>query len=265
MTMDSGGGTRRATLLREFGRQAETFEDARYNSAFTMHLDRLVDFAEPAADDVCLDAACGTGLVARALAPLTRRVDALDATPEMLATGKERAEAEGADNVLFQRGDAAALPFLDDSFTLVVSRFSLHHVESPAEVVAELVRVCRPGGRVVIADMIAAAEAPEGLDRLERLRDPSHGASLPFERIGALLHEAGARVERSDVFDVARPLDPWLRQAKASADACARIEADLRAEIDGGSVTGARPHLVEGTLWFTQTWAHVLAAPHSAS
>ncbi|PSK99007.1 methyltransferase family protein [Murinocardiopsis flavida] len=260
-----GGGERHwGTLLHAFGRQAETFEDARYNTAFTMHLDRLVDFAAPAAEDVCLDAACGTGIVARALAPRVRQVQALDATPEMLAAGKERAAAEGAHNVLFQRGDAAALPFLDDSFSLVVTRFSVHHVADPAALTAELVRVCRPGGRVVVADMVVDPALPGDIDRVERLRDPSHGTTLPVERITGLLAAAGARVERSDVFDVPRPLRPWLQQARTPDDVGARIEAELRAEIGGGPATGARPHLVDDALWFTQTWAHLLAAPHPA-
>ncbi|GAA3721911.1 SAM-dependent methyltransferase [Spinactinospora alkalitolerans] len=252
---------RRAAVLREFGRQAGTFEDRRLNSAFTVHLERLVDFARPGAADVCLDAACGTGLVARALAARTRHVNALDSTPEMLAVGKERADAEGIANVVFERGDAAALPHLDDSFSLVVSRFSLHHVVSPAGVTAELVRVCRPGGRVVVADMVTDPAAPGDADRMERLRDPSHGSMPTAEGIAELLEAAGAAVRRTDVFDVSRPLRQWLEQARTPADAAARIERELGAELDGGPATGLRPHLVDGALFFTQTWAHVAAEP----
>ncbi|MFF7976618.1 methyltransferase domain-containing protein [Streptomyces sp. NPDC007905] len=119
----------------------------------------------PDSDAVCLDAACGTGIVARALAPRVRHVTALDTTPEMLAQGKGQADAEGVANLVFQKGDAAALPFLDGSFPLVVSRFSLHHVASPQGVAAELVRVCRPGGRVVVADMVARPDLPGYADR----------------------------------------------------------------------------------------------------
>ncbi|WP_406045053.1 class I SAM-dependent methyltransferase [Micromonospora sp. NBC_00898] len=138
---------RHELIRQEVARQAGAFEDPRLNDAFTRHPQRPVDFAQPSPEDVCLDVACGTGLVARALAARTRHVTALDATPEMLATGKARADVEGVSNVVFQRGDAARLPFLDGSFSLVVSRFSLHHVAEPDRVAVKMVRVCRAGGR----------------------------------------------------------------------------------------------------------------------
>lgn len=242
---------------REFARQASTFEDSRLNGAFTMHLRRLVDFIAPDEDAVCLDSACGTGLVARALAPRVRHVTALDTTPEMLARGKEQADAEGIANLVFQRGDAARLPFLDGSFPLVVTRFSLHHVATPERVAAELVRVCRPGGRVVVADMVARPDLPGDADRLERLRDPSHGTLLTADRITGLLTSAGAVAEQADVFDVVRPLTPWLEQALTPDDTARAIERELTAELDGGPATGLRPVARDGELWFTQTWAHL--------
>jgi SAM-dependent methyltransferase len=244
-------------ILREFARQAGTFEDARLNAAFTRHLGRLVDFARPDPADVCLDSACGTGLVARALAGRTRHVTALDLTPEMLATGKARADAEGVSNVVFQHGDATRLPFLDGSFTLVISRFSLHQVAEPAKVATELVRVCRPGGRVVVADLVVNPAVPGDPDRIERLRDPSHGAMLTVQAIEGLLTSAGADLEASDVFDVERPVAAWLEQARTPGDVGGRIEAELRQDLGGGPPTGMRPLMVGDDLWFTQTWAHV--------
>ncbi|MEU4477897.1 methyltransferase domain-containing protein [Micromonospora sp. NPDC023966] len=246
-------------ILREFARQAGTFEDPRLNDAFTRHLQRLVNFARPDPEDVCLDVACGTGLVARALAIRTRHVTALDATPEMLATGKAAADAEGVSNVVFQRGDAARLPFLDGSFSLVISRFSLHHVAEPEQVAAEMVRVCRAGGRVVVADMVSRPELPGDPDRVERLRDPSHGTMLTVEAIVGLLTSAGTAVEISDVFDVERPLRPWLDQARTPGDAARQIEEELFRELDGAAPTGMRPRTVDDQLWFTQTWAHMSA------
>ncbi|GII24046.1 class I SAM-dependent methyltransferase [Planosporangium mesophilum] len=252
----------RELILREFARQAGTFEDARLNAALTVHLQRLVDFAQPDPGDVCLDVACGTGLVARALAVRTRHVTALDVTPEMLETGKARAGADGLSNVVFQRGDATRLPFLDGSFPLVISRFSLHQVAEPEKVAAEMVRVCRSGGRVVIADLVVPPGLPGDPDRVERLRDPSHGAMLTVEAIGLLLTSNGATVRESDVFDVERPLGAWLEQARTPGDVGRRISDELRQELDGGASTGMRPLIVDGDLWFTQTWAHLLATAY---
>jgi SAM-dependent methyltransferase len=247
----------RDLILREFARQADAFEDERINASFTRYLGRLIDFVCPTADDVCLDVACGTGLVSRALSAEVRHVTALDMTPEMLATGKASADAEHVSNVVFQEGDATRLPFLDDSFSLVVTRFSLHQVSDPAAVVAELVRVCRPGGRVVIADLVRRPDLPGDPDRVERLRDPSHGTMQTVEAIRGML----PAVPAADVFDVPRPLSIWLRQSRTPAEVAGRIEAELRRELTGGPATGMRPMVVEDSLWFTQTWAHIRAHP----
>jgi SAM-dependent methyltransferase len=255
-------------VRREFARQATTFEDAQLNTAFTAHLQRLVDFSEPRPDDVCLDVAAGTGLVARALAPRVRHVTAVDLTPEMLRTGKQQADAEFAHNVVFQTGDALALPFVDASFSLVVSRFSLHQVAAPDRLVAEMLRVCRPGGRVVVADMVRG-DQPGDPDRIERLRDPSHGRMLTVDAITTLLTHGGGVVEGRDVFDVPRPLGQWVRQSRTRPEAVAQIEAELAAELAGGAATGMRPHRVgqasDGDLWFTQTWAHLRVVVPSTS
>ncbi|GIF00077.1 class I SAM-dependent methyltransferase [Paractinoplanes rishiriensis] len=246
----------RDLILREFARQADAFEDDRINASFTRYLGRLIDFVAPTATDVCLDVACGTGLVARALAGEVRHVTALDMTPEMLATGKASADAEGATNVVFQEGDATRLPFLAGSFSLVVTRFSLHQVSDPSAVVAELLRVCRPGGRVVIADLVRKPDLPGDPDRVERLRDPSHGTMQTVEEIRGLL----PAVQAADVFDVPRPLSIWLEQSRTPAEVAGQIEEELRRELSGGPATGMRPMVVEDALWFTQTWAHLRSA-----
>jgi ubiquinone/menaquinone biosynthesis C-methylase UbiE len=248
-------------VRQEFARQAPSFEDARLNTAFTSRLHELVELAAPVADDTCIDVACGTGLVARALAPWVRHVSAVDITPEMLATGKRQADADAISHVVFQAGDAMALPFLDASFTLAVTRFSLHQVATPALLVAELARVCRhePLGRIVLADMVRRPEVAGDPDRIERLRDPSHGTLLTVDAIAELLDTHGRSVKRSQVFDVPRPLRQWVEQAGTPDAVVTRIEEEFAAELAGGPTTGMRPVLVDGAWWFTQTWAHILA------
>jgi hypothetical protein len=122
-----------------------------------------------------------------------------------------------------------------------------------------MVRVCRPGGRVVVADMVRRLELPGDPDRVERLRDPSHGTMQTVEAIVGLLTSAGAAVEASEVFDVERPLRPWLDQARTPGDAARQVEEELSRELDGGASTGMRPLMVDDELWFTQTWAHISA------
>jgi ubiquinone/menaquinone biosynthesis C-methylase UbiE len=245
-------------VRREFTRQAQTFEDARLNTAFTSGLDWLVESFAPEPEHLVLDVSAGTGHVARALAPLARGVVAVDLTRAMLEEGK--AQAAGLDNVLFQEGDASALPYLDGSFDLVVTRFSLHHFENPELPLAEMARVCRPGGRVGVADMVADDDPPaaEGQDRLERLRDPSHTRMLTLDALGDLMERLGAPVLRSSSRQVVRPVQTWLDQARTDDAAALEITRELRAELAGGAATGLRPSLVDGELHFTQTWSVVV-------
>jgi len=95
-----------------------------------------------------LDAACGTGRQAAALADLGHDVIGIDGSPAMLE--KARARVPQAD---FRIGELAALPFEASSFDLAVCSLALTHVEDPAPAIAELARVVRSGGRIVLSDV----------------------------------------------------------------------------------------------------------------
>jgi SAM-dependent methyltransferase len=213
-------------------------------------------------DDVVLDVAAGTGHAARQLAATARAVVALDATHAMLERGHAQARAEGRDNVVFMRGDAADLPFLDGSFDVVVSRFAAHHFEQPATVVAEMVRCTRPGGQVALVDLVADDDPATAAEqnRLERLRDPSHTRMLAAVELQALLTEAGLEAVDVATRRLERPLQPWLDQAQTPAQAAGEVRAALEADLSGERPTGFRPRAADdGDLWFTQTFASAIA------
>jgi SAM-dependent methyltransferase len=127
----------------------------------------------------------------------------------MIDKAREHAAACTLINVDWRIGNVLPLPFADRSFSLVVSRFAFHHFPDPAAVMREMVRVCtRPGG-VVVADM-AASDDPEraaALNRMERLRDPSHTRALPLAELRALFVDAGTREPRATFYDVCGELE----------------------------------------------------------
>jgi ubiquinone/menaquinone biosynthesis C-methylase UbiE len=154
------------TVRREFAKQAPTFEDPTYSFADRRLMAWILEHVPPEPGAV-LDVAGGTGHMARAYAETAAVAVVLDLTEEMLATGRREATAMGLRNVVYVRGEAAHMPFADDSFDLVVSRFAVHHFERPAEQIAEMFRVCRAGGRVAIIDLVAVdAELADRHDRL---------------------------------------------------------------------------------------------------
>ena len=253
----------RRRIEQAFTVQADAFEDPSRNQVFTSDSRWVFERLPLRSRDVVLDVAAGTGHAARQLAASARAVVALDATQAMLVRGQAQAAAEGCDNVVFMRGDAAALPFLDGSFDVVVSRFAVHHFEEPERVVAEMVRCTRPGGHVAVVDLVADEDPAVAAEhnRLERLRDPSHARFLAAIEIQALLAEAG--LESIDVATrpLQRPLTPWLEQTKTPEDVRREIRAALDADIDGGPATGFRPRRAgDGELSFVQTFGSAIAS-----
>jgi ubiquinone/menaquinone biosynthesis C-methylase UbiE len=250
-----------AAVEQAFSQQAPAFEDRRFNRVFTVEMGWLFERLALDSADLLLDVAAGTGHAARALAPSVRGVVALDATTAMLAAGKAAAEQAGLHNIVFQRGDASALPFLDDSFDVVVSRFAVHHFENPRGPAAEMVRCLRPGGQMMIADLVSEDDpkVAEVQNRLERLRDPSHTTMLTVDRLDALFEDVGLTAGEVHLRDIDRPLEPWLQQTAADDDVVAQITEELRAELQGGEITGFRPREDEHGLHFVQRFASITA------
>jgi ubiquinone/menaquinone biosynthesis C-methylase UbiE len=187
---------------------------------------------------VVLNVACGAAHVSEEIAPNVHQVVGVDLTPDLLALGSERLRTRRVHNVLLQLGDAADLPFVDDSFDLVVCRTALHHFPEAAAALAQMGRVCRPGGRVAVSDMVAPSGGLRArFDEVQRLLDPSHVSALLDEELIALVAEQVGPVTHTTGATLSFPLDAMMTDA---ADRDAVVHA-LRAELDGGEPTGFAP------------------------
>jgi DNA-binding transcriptional ArsR family regulator len=98
------------------------------------------------------DLGCGTGQFAAALAPFVRRVIAVDQSRAMLASARRR--VSGLDNVELRAGDLEALPIEDGELDAAALVLVLHYAVDPARTMAEARRALRPGGRLLVVDMI---------------------------------------------------------------------------------------------------------------
>src|SRR5205085_7530754 len=153
----------------------------------------IVAAAEAGPGDTVLDVACGGGIVVCGFAPYVKHATGIDMTPAMLDRARSLATEKGLVNVSWQEGDVTHLPWPDGTFTIVVTRFAVHHFPDPPAAFAEMVRVCAPCGRVVVVDTCASPDPKKAAEfnRLEVLRDPSHARCLPLAELKGLFHEAG--------------------------------------------------------------------------
>jgi ubiquinone/menaquinone biosynthesis C-methylase UbiE len=236
--------THNERILDQFTRQAVPFSTAapiRDEAALQL----LVDAAGTGPDDTVLDVACGPGLVVCAFARVARHATGVDLTPAMLERGRALAAEQGLTNVTFRRDNVLPLPFPDASFSIVVSRFAFHHFQDPAAVLAEMCRVCRPGGRVVVADLLASSDPTkaEAFHRMEMLRDPSHARALTLEALRDLFRAADLatpteqywqmQIDVEDLIERSFPVEgstPTIRQMFADAVADDAMGLNTRRE-----------------------------------
>jgi ubiquinone/menaquinone biosynthesis C-methylase UbiE len=176
-------------------------------------------FVELGGDERVLDAGTGTGALAFALAPLVREVVGVDVVPELLAEARRRAGS--FPNVEFVEGDVTKLLFEAGSFDLAATQSVLHHVSRPEVVVAELVRVTRSGGTILVADQIAPVDPLAALDlnRFEHARDVSHQRVLADVDMRYLFEANGLVLKRAEFFSERRELDSYLGRAGCTGEA----------------------------------------------
>jgi ubiquinone/menaquinone biosynthesis C-methylase UbiE len=232
-----------------FGEQGLTLSNQAYLQWMVEHLDLRPHFE-------VLDVAAGTGHLSRAMAPHVKRVVGLDLTPEMLAQGRHEATQQGLTNLVFEQGEAEHLPYSDQAFDLVTSRFSLHHFADPRGPLQEMVRVCRRGGKVAIIDLVSPGDPAVAFtyNHLERLRDPSHTRALTADELQGLMREAGLDIVHTVPRDVEVHLDRWLDLTQAAPAARQAIREVLSQDLQGLKTTGMRPYMRDQELKFLQAW-----------
>ena len=127
-----------------------------------------------------LDAACGTGNAAIPAAKAGAYVTGVDIAPNLLEAARERARRERL-NIRFDEGDVEALPYADASFDLVVSMFGAIFAPRPERAAAELIRVCRPGGQIAMANWTPGGFIGEQHEALARHLPAPPGRRNPIE------------------------------------------------------------------------------------
>ncbi len=159
-----------------------------------------------------LDVGCGTGNQAIPAARTGAQVAAVDIAPNLLAQAAERAKQEGL-NIELREADAEALPFADGEFDVVMTMFAAMFAPQPERMVAEALRVCRPGGLIAMGNWTRDSLVARQNEIMARFAPPPPGSSNPFDwgEESVVRERFGNRAElrctrREFIFDL--PLGP---------------------------------------------------------
>ncbi|HUZ82665.1 MAG TPA: class I SAM-dependent methyltransferase [Gaiellaceae bacterium] len=178
---------------------------ARRAAALVSRLEELLPLR---GEERVLDVGAGTGAFSFAIAPRAREVVAVEIDEELAA----RAEADAPANVAVLVGDGEHLPFDDFSFDVAATLRTLHHTRRPELLVAELTRVTRPGGTILVVDQLAPNDpiASFELTRFEHARDPSTTRLLADVDLRGLFDSNNLVLRREEVVREPRDIEAYL-------------------------------------------------------
>jgi ubiquinone/menaquinone biosynthesis C-methylase UbiE len=203
-------------------------------------LDLLLSAAVASESDSSLDVACGAGVVACHFARTVSTAEGIDITPAMLTKARERQRLERLTNLTWTHGDATELPYPDNTFTIVTSRYAIHHMPSPVEALQEMTRVCTIGGRIVVADICLSDDPIESgqFDHFERMNDPSHVRALTEAEWLDAFREVQLQPSVMARYRLEFSLRRILQAASMPAQRIWQIDGEMRAAVSESKLAG---------------------------
>jgi SAM-dependent methyltransferase len=196
----------------------------------------MISAASPNRADQVLDLACGTGSATIAFAERCASAVGVDIVLEPLNRACESATARGITNASFALGEMEHLAFPEGAFDGAICRFSFHHFVHPEVVFAEMARVVRRGGWMLIADM-TAPEEPDQCELhnvMERLCDPTHGRALTISEFEQMFTEADCKLAMKVARDSRITVEDWVNFGDATLENAARLRSMAEQAISSG-------------------------------
>jgi YD repeat-containing protein len=234
-------------IIDQFTKQAIPF------TQLSSHLDsiqRLIELSKVTSNDLVLDVACGPGLVACEFAKVARHVTGIDITEKMIEQAKKHQKELELTNVSWDIGTVSPLPYDAASFSVVVTRYSFHHFLDPKAVLIEMIRVCKPSGVVLIADVALPADKVDAYNRVEKLRDPSHTLALSYDAWGQLMRESGLKNLQHGSYKVEMELEKQLKASFPNPGDDEKIREIFRNDIGNNSL-GMEAHWLGNEIHFS--------------
>jgi len=174
------------TVVEQFSKQAIPFNKIKghYDS-----VEILIKMSEISKDNTVLDIACGTGIVTCEFAKVAKQVVGLDLTQSMIDEAIKIQKENNLSNMSFDLGEVESLPYADNSFDVVFTRYSFHHFLDTKKVFDEMIRVCKHNGKIMVVDVALETRFIDAYNHMEKLRDPSHTKALTFDEFAILFSD----------------------------------------------------------------------------
>jgi ubiquinone/menaquinone biosynthesis C-methylase UbiE len=225
----------------------------------------FLEWIRPAASDRVLDAACGSGRLARALERRAKQVVGIDLCPAALALARD-GHSRPAAQTLWVAGDVARLPCPDAAFDLITCAYAFANLRRPLQVLDEFARLLAPRGRLALIDVVAP-EDPERracFNQLEALRSRCYTRLLAYSQFLRLFGRAGLELHSSEIHRRRCSARDWLVLSPAASNpGRARRLRRLLEETILGDRAGLSPRRNGGDIIFHYTTAWFLLEKQS--
>ena len=181
-----------------------------------------------------LDVGTAAGHTAFILSQHADLVVGLDLTGPMLVRANEEARSRGLGNLAWVQGDVEHLPIATDTFDLVTCRFCGHHFPHPELFISETARILRPGGEILIADVVAPPDDrfDQWINEFEVIRDPSHARDYRGSEWKNMLENAGMRGQTILDWRLRLDLTDWTARMRTPPDKIALLRQRMK-DADG--------------------------------
>ncbi|WP_036781257.1 class I SAM-dependent methyltransferase [Pontibacillus chungwhensis] len=200
---------KKRNVQEQFGKHANRYVTSTTH-AKSEDLPMMVEWLQPQKTEKVLDIATGGGHVAHTLAPHVKRVVVSDLTKPMLQAAVNFLETH--DNIEAVVADAEELPFLDETFDIVICRIAAHHFPNPDRFIQEVGRVIKKGGAFVLIDNVSSEhrEIADFYNSFEEKRDCSHQRALPISEWKALMNQFDLKIQKQSLRKKTLPYHEWV-------------------------------------------------------
>lgn len=225
----------KATVERQFSQVAGNYRTSAVHAAGE-DLVQMTAAAGLTGSEQVLDAGSGAGHTALAFAPRVAKVVSVDLSEAMLSQGRWLAAERGLTNLDFRQADVEQLPFAGSMFDVITTRYSAHHWPHPLHALAEFRRVLRPGGRLLISDIVSFDDftTDTHVQSIELLRDPSHVRDHTVQAWLSMLAAEGWHAEAVFTWSLRLDFADWVQRMAtppASVEMIRRLLDGAPAEV----------------------------------